>query len=101
MVICQRLSATKPRFFLCFVLRVLCFVFCVFVFLCFWERSDILFRLAVVSVSQVYRVKDNVTYSVVIEEFDSERGGWGPYTADDVQVNSLTLSPPQQGLPGR
>ena len=31
-------------------------------------------------------MKDNVTYSVVIEEFDSEKGGWGPYTADDVQV---------------
>lgn len=35
---------------------------------------------------KVYRVKDNVTYSVVIEEFDSEKGGWRPYTAEDVQV---------------
>ncbi|CAN0082568.1 unnamed protein product [Laminaria digitata] len=41
--------------------------------------------------SQVYRVKDNVTYSVVIEEFDAEKGGWGPYTADDVQMEFVML----------
>ncbi len=39
---------------------------------------------------RVYK-KYNVTYSVVIEEFDSEKGGWGPYTADDVQVTTLRL----------
>lgn len=35
---------------------------------------------------QVYRVMDNVTYSVVLEEYDAEKGGWTPYIADDVQV---------------
>lgn len=41
---------------------------------------------------QVYRVKDNVTYSVVIEEYDAENGrGWKPYTAEDVQVRRKTL----------
>ena len=50
-----------------------------------------LIRLTVCFVLQVYRVMDNVTYSVVIEEFDSEKGGWGPYTADDVQVTTLRL----------
>jgi len=40
----------------------------------------------------VYRVKDNVTYSVVIEEYDAENGrGWKPYTAEDVQVRRGTL----------
>ena len=33
-------------------------------------------------------MKDNVTYSVVIEEFDSEMGGWKPYTAEDVQART-------------
>lgn len=36
-------------------------------------------------------MKDKVTYSVVLEEFDAERGGWRPYTADDVQVSSSQL----------
>ncbi|CBJ28067.1 Oligosaccharyltransferase, OST48 subunit (or beta subunit) [Ectocarpus siliculosus] len=56
--------------------------------------------------SQVYRVKDNVTYSVVIEEFDSEKGGWRPYTAEDVQMEfvmldayeRITLEPGARGL---
>ncbi|CAM9249999.1 unnamed protein product [Ascophyllum nodosum] len=41
--------------------------------------------------SQVYRIKDNVTYSVVLEEFDAEEGGWRPYTADDVQMEFVML----------
>ena len=40
---------------------------------------------------QVYRIKDNVTYSVVLEEFDAEEGGWRPYTADDVQVYTVII----------
>eukprot|EP00903_Cladosiphon_okamuranus_P011802 g11090.t1 len=56
--------------------------------------------------SQVYRVKDNVTYSVVIEEFDSENGGWKAYTAEDVQMEfvmldayeRITLEPGAKGL---
>lgn len=30
-----------------------------------------------------------MTYSVVLEEFDAEEGGWRPYTADDVQVTII------------
>lgn len=41
---------------------------------------------------QVYRVKDNVTYSVIVEEYDAERGGWRPYTADDLQVGDWWTS---------
>lgn len=38
-------------------------------------------------------MKDNVTYSFVLQEFDSEKGGWMPYTAEDVQVRfNLRLS---------
>ncbi|CAM9734956.1 unnamed protein product [Hapterophycus canaliculatus] len=56
--------------------------------------------------SQVYRVKDNVTYSVIIEEYDAERGGWRPYAADDVQMEfvmldayeRITLEPGAKGL---
>lgn len=43
--------------------------------------------MVMIMMMQVYRVKDNVTYSVVIEEYDSEQGGWKPYTAEDVQVH--------------
>lgn len=45
------------------------------------------------SMLQVYRVKDNVTYSVVVEEYDAEREGWRPYTADDLQVCGFTSTP--------
>ena len=54
--------------------------------LSFCFSHDRLVYLRALLLSQVYRVKDNVTYSVVIEEFDSEKGGWKPYTAEDVQA---------------
>lgn len=62
------------------VCSVICF--------CCYSFGSCLGAAAVVCVRamQVYRVKDNVTYSVVIEEYDTERGGWKPYTAEDVQV---------------
>ncbi|CAN0025574.1 unnamed protein product, partial [Discosporangium mesarthrocarpum] len=41
--------------------------------------------------SQVYRIKDNVTYSLVIEEYDVEKGGWGPFSAEDVQARGCCL----------
>eukprot|EP00611_Tribonema_gayanum_P029963 TRINITY_DN818_c0_g2_i1.p1 TRINITY_DN818_c0_g2~~TRINITY_DN818_c0_g2_i1.p1 ORF type:complete len:484 (-),score=177.26 TRINITY_DN818_c0_g2_i1:41-1492(-) len=41
--------------------------------------------------SQVYRIKDDITYSLVLEEYDADQGGWRPYAADDVQMEFVML----------
>ncbi|GAB5033100.1 dolichyl-diphosphooligosaccharide--protein glycosyltransferase 48 kda subunit [Nannochloropsis oceanica] len=43
--------------------------------------------------SLVYRIKDDIIYSLIIEEYDEEKGGWGPYQADDVQLEFVMLDP--------
>ena len=43
--------------------------------------------------SLVYRIKDDIIYSLIIEEYDGEKGGWGPYHADDVQLEFVMLDP--------
>ena len=35
--------------------------------------------------------QDDIVYSMVIEEFDAEKGGWLPYKADDVQLEFVML----------
>lgn len=37
--------------------------------------------------------QDDIVYSMVIEEFDAEKGGWLPYKADDVQLEFVMLDP--------
>jgi len=41
--------------------------------------------------SSAYRIKDNITYSVEIEE--SVGGKWVPYVADDIQLEFVMLDP--------
>jgi oligosaccharyltransferase complex subunit beta len=41
----------------------------------------------------VYRIKDEIKWSMVIEEFDQDAGGWRPYKANDVQVEFVMLNP--------
>jgi oligosaccharyltransferase complex subunit beta len=42
--------------------------------------------------SLVYRVKDNVTFSLVVEEFDElAPGGWRPFVASDMQVEFVMM----------
>lgn len=43
--------------------------------------------------SLVYRIKDDIIYSLVIEEYDADRGGWVPYQASDVQLEFVMLDP--------
>jgi oligosaccharyltransferase complex subunit beta len=43
--------------------------------------------------SQVYRIKDDILYSLVLEEYDEEKGGWVPYWTDDVQMELVMLDP--------
>jgi oligosaccharyltransferase complex subunit beta len=38
-------------------------------------------------------VQDDIVYSLVIEEYDREQGGWRPYRADDVQLEFVMLDP--------
>ncbi|KAJ3436085.1 dolichyl-diphosphooligosaccharide--protein glycosyltransferase 48 kda subunit [Anaeramoeba flamelloides] len=39
-----------------------------------------------------YRIKDDIEFSVIIEEYDLEKG-WKPYVANDVQIEYVMLSP--------
>ncbi|CAM9800687.1 unnamed protein product, partial [Phaeothamnion confervicola] len=61
------------------------------------DRRDLPFSLfpepEIAKHSQVYRIKDLVTYSVTIEEYDAAHGGWRPYVADDVQMDFVMLDP--------
>lgn len=41
--------------------------------------------------SLVYRIKDEIMYSTVIEEYNGEK--WVPYKADDVQLEFVMLNP--------
>jgi len=41
--------------------------------------------------SSAYRIKDNITYSVDVEEFTG--GKWVPYAADDIQLEVVMLDP--------
>ena len=41
----------------------------------------------------MYRIKDEVLWSMVIEELDEEAGGWKPYKAEDVQLEFVMLNP--------
>eukprot|EP01099_Mayorella_cantabrigiensis_P000463 TRINITY_DN1213_c0_g1_i1.p1 TRINITY_DN1213_c0_g1~~TRINITY_DN1213_c0_g1_i1.p1 ORF type:complete len:477 (+),score=126.39 TRINITY_DN1213_c0_g1_i1:126-1433(+) len=41
--------------------------------------------------SSSYRIKDNITYSVEVEEFTG--GKWVPYVADDIQLEFVMLDP--------
>jgi len=41
----------------------------------------------------VYRIKDDVVYSVVVEEYDGDQGGWKPYVAKDMQLELVMLDP--------
>lgn len=38
-------------------------------------------------------LQDDVVYSLVIEEYDAETGGWQPFKADDVQMEFVMLDP--------
>jgi oligosaccharyltransferase complex subunit beta len=38
-------------------------------------------------------LQDDITYSLVIQEYDGEAGGWQPYAADDVQLEFVMLDP--------
>jgi len=42
---------------------------------------------------QSYRIKDEIKFSVVIEEFDMTADSWKPYSASDVQVSLVMLDP--------
>jgi oligosaccharyltransferase complex subunit beta len=42
--------------------------------------------------SLVYRIKDEIRYSMIIEEARSD-GSWAPYVADDVQMEFVMLDP--------
>lgn len=43
--------------------------------------------------SLVYRIKDDVVYSLVVEEYDADHGGWRPYVAQDMQLELVMLDP--------
>jgi len=42
---------------------------------------------------QSYRVKDDIKFSVVIEEYDMQHDKWQPYVAKDVQLSLIMLDP--------
>eukprot|EP00298_Acanthocystis_sp_HF-20_P009569 c18383_g1_i1.p1 GENE.c18383_g1_i1~~c18383_g1_i1.p1 ORF type:complete len:456 (+),score=129.11 c18383_g1_i1:1-1368(+) len=42
---------------------------------------------------RTYRVKDDIFFSVVIEEFDGASDTWKPYVANDVQLEFVMLDP--------
>jgi len=42
---------------------------------------------------QSYRVKDDIKFSVVIEEYDMQHEKWQPYVAKDVQLSLIMLDP--------
>jgi len=42
---------------------------------------------------QSYRVKDDIDFSVVIEEYDLASDAWKPYVAKDVQLSLVMLDP--------
>jgi len=48
-------------------------------------------RLGETEAAQAYRIKDNITYSVEVEEFTN--GKWSPYVADDIQLEFVMLDP--------
>jgi len=48
-------------------------------------------RLGETEKPQSYRIKDNITYSVEVEEF--VQGKWVPYVADDIQLELVMLDP--------
>ena len=41
--------------------------------------------------SLIYRIKDELTYSLVVEEWKD--GGWAPFTAEDMQLEFVMLDP--------
>ena len=56
-------------------------------------RCQILIPPVAVCAWQVYRVKDEITYSLKLEEYDAAKGGWSPFEASDVQMEFVMLDP--------
>merc|ERR1711976_261162 len=59
------------------------------------QKPDLPFSLysepEIAKQSLVYRIKDDIVYSIIIEEYyDNE---WHPYVADDVQLEFVMLDP--------
>lgn len=50
-------------------------------------------RFAETVEASTYRVTDNVTFEVNIEQWNSESGKWAPFVADDVQLEFIMLDP--------
>lgn len=48
-------------------------------------------RLGESEAAPAYRIKDNITYSVTVEEFRENK--WQPYVADDIQFEFVMLDP--------
>jgi len=42
---------------------------------------------------QSYRIKDEIKFAVIIEEFDQSTDSWKPYVANDVQLSLVMLDP--------
>ena len=38
-------------------------------------------------------MKDEITYSLKLEEYDAAKGGWSPFEASDVQMEFVMLDP--------
>jgi len=43
--------------------------------------------------SQVYRIGETIDYSLKVEEYDADKGGWVPFAASDLQVEFVMLDP--------
>ncbi len=41
----------------------------------------------------MYRIKDDIIYSIKVEEYNEEKGGWIPYATDDMQLEFIMLDP--------
>eukprot|EP00817_Percolomonadidae_sp_ATCC50343_P006027 CAMPEP_0117423992 /NCGR_PEP_ID=MMETSP0758-20121206/4507_1 /TAXON_ID=63605 /ORGANISM="Percolomonas cosmopolitus, Strain AE-1 (ATCC 50343)" /LENGTH=362 /DNA_ID=CAMNT_0005207517 /DNA_START=162 /DNA_END=1247 /DNA_ORIENTATION=- len=41
----------------------------------------------------MYTINENITYSVIVEEYDQTKGGWIPYVANDLQLEFIMLDP--------
>jgi oligosaccharyltransferase complex subunit beta len=50
-------------------------------------------RFAETVEASTYRVTDNVTFEVDIEQWDSETGKWAPFVSNDVQLEFIMLDP--------
>lgn len=62
-----------------------------------WELPESMYPDPEASKSTpVYRVKDQVVYSMIVEEFTGYEGGvelWRPFEADDIQMEFVMLEP--------